>query len=343
MSTRCRPTVSVILPVLNAASTLGESLRSIANQSFRDFEVIAIDDGSSDDSVRILREFADTDQRLIVVSRPNKGLVATLNEGIQLARGPWLARMDADDIALPDRFAVQLAQLQVQGADFCGGWVECFGQRSGCWRYPVSHEACKAHALFDVPFAHPTVIGRTDAFLSLGYDAFYERAEDYDLWHRALLAGYRFTNVPAVVLRYRVSSKQTSTLYADEQSRQAAGVRERLWSAVINPGSPSSLALISAAVNRSEGSTQEILPLMQRLYREFVDTEAREVFLTGCFRIFCKMACSNRLAFAHWLTLVTFRRGLMEAPRSLVILVLSLLRAGPKNRFYHVMKRLYVR
>ena len=92
--------------------------------------------------------------------RQQRGLVPTLNEGIDLVRGNWIARMDADDIALPTRFELQMKRLLSNNVDFCGGAVQCFGDSRAIWRYPESNEACGVQLLFGVPVAHPAVIGR---------------------------------------------------------------------------------------------------------------------------------------------------------------------------------------
>src|SRR4051794_24772902 len=106
------PPISVLLAVYNGGRYLRAAVDSILTQTFTDFEFIIIDDGSTDGSLATLREFAQRDPRINLVSRPNKGLTVTLNEGIALARGEFLARMDADDIALPQRFEKQIAYLR---------------------------------------------------------------------------------------------------------------------------------------------------------------------------------------------------------------------------------------
>ena len=103
------PQVSILLPVYNAAQYILKAVDSILQQSLTDFELILIDDGSSDGTEQLVRQLAAKDQRIHLVQRPNKGLIATLNEGLALARSPLIARMDADDIAFPERLAVQYA------------------------------------------------------------------------------------------------------------------------------------------------------------------------------------------------------------------------------------------
>ena len=223
------PKISVVLPVHSADPYLALALDSLLAQTFKDFEIIAINDGSTDLSGKILNEYALKDSRIRVFHRAQRGLVVTLNEGIDLARGEWIARMDADDIALPRRFELQLEHLFRTEPDFCGGAVQCFGDSRAIWRYPESNEAIGIQLLFNVPFAHPTVIGRAAAFRKLRYNSSFTHAEDYDLWQRAWTSGYQCTNVSDVVLRYRVHQNQVTFKRKNEQKKIADLVRINHW------------------------------------------------------------------------------------------------------------------
>ncbi len=103
------PQISILLPVYNTSQYILKAVNSILQQSLTDFELILIDDGSSDGTEQLVRQLADKDSRIRLVQRSNKGLITTLNEGVALARSPLIARMDADDIAFPERLAVQYA------------------------------------------------------------------------------------------------------------------------------------------------------------------------------------------------------------------------------------------
>ena len=156
------PLISVVLPVFNAQLYVGEAVRSILAQTFVDFELIIINDGSTDGTLPILQSFILRDARVRLISRENLGLVATLNEGIQIARGIWIARMDADDIAEPIRFERQLEWLKQTDADICGSWIKYFGTSDRrVLQHPESDEAIKAEMLFGSPFAHSTVMMKT--------------------------------------------------------------------------------------------------------------------------------------------------------------------------------------
>lgn len=224
------PTISVVLPVFNGGHFLEKAVRSILLQTLHNFELLVIDDGSTDDTPQILRELKSQDSRVIVVSRGNRGLVATLNEGVQMARGAWIARMDADDIAEPNRFDRQLQWLEHTGADICGSWVRFFGGSDRrVLRHPQSDDAVKAELLFGAPFAHPTVMMRAALAKELHYDPAWEKCEDYDLWERAARAGWRMTNVPVVLLRYRQHESQISNAFSIYQQQLSQKIRRRYW------------------------------------------------------------------------------------------------------------------
>ena len=224
------PLISVALPVYNGEDYLAEAIDSILAQTFTNFELIIIDDGSTDNSLAILRRYQALDDRVVLVSRENRNLVNTLNEAIDLARGVWLARMDQDDIAFPYRFERQLEWLAHTGADICGSWVKFFGGGNHhTWRAYESDEAIKMDMLFKSPFAHPSVMMRADLVRNLRYDKSCEKAEDYDLWIRAAQAGWKMTNVPVVLLMYRCHASQITSKSSHGQQSMSAEIKKRYW------------------------------------------------------------------------------------------------------------------
>ena len=224
------PELSVILPVYNGEKYLDTALNSILGQSFVNFELIIIDDGSTDGSLSILKKFKDLDKRIRLVSRENKNLAATLNESIDLARGDWIARMDQDDIALNQRFEIQLNWLKITNADICGSWVQVFGgEDTRVLRFPVAHSAISLDLLFKNPLVHPAVIMRAHLARALKYDQDFEGAEDYDFWVRACLYGANFTNIPKVLLRYRHHSSQISSASKVKQAFVSDSIRRKYW------------------------------------------------------------------------------------------------------------------
>lgn len=215
---RPAPTVSVILPAFDAEAYLAEALESVLAQSFTDFELLLHDDGSADATLRIAEGYAARDPRIILSHGPNRGLIATLNLLVERARGELLARMDADDICYPDRFARQVAFLRRNPEHAAvGGWTMLIDEAGreiapGC--DPVDHGAIDAMNLSGrCALVHPTVMVRRSAVLAAGlYDPGCPTAEDLDLWLRLAERG-RLANLPALLLKYRkhdgsVSSRQ---------------------------------------------------------------------------------------------------------------------------------------
>ncbi|MDR7994255.1 glycosyltransferase [Thermosynechococcus sp. TG252] len=305
------------------------------------FEFIVIDDGSTDGSLSVLRRYAARDPRIRLVSRENRGLVATLNEGIALARGQWIARMDADDVALPDRFEVQLERLQRTGADFCGDAVECFGEWRAVWRYPLSHDACEARLLMDVPFAHPTVIGRRSAFADLGYDSAYTQAQDYDLWQRAWARGYKLVNVPDVVLRYRVHAGQVSARKAADQQSKADSVRKRHWQTLLPNMAVDEIARIIEMLRDGKGETGALMSSVETLLTRYAG-DARETLLFDCYRAFCRLAGNDPAAARNWLRLASYAEATFSPKawaRAFVLATLSLFKVKPYQNSFRSLKK----
>jgi glycosyltransferase involved in cell wall biosynthesis len=221
------PKVSVLMPVYNGSRYLCEAIDSILGQTFADFELLVIDDGSTDDSAAIVHSHTDGRIRLLS-NNGNRGLVYSANRGLDMARGEYVARMDCDDISLPDRFARQVCFLDRNpDVGICGTHIEIFGDRQWINRYPVDDAAIRCELLFGTALAHPSVMMRSSLFRESGLryeNRFANVAEDYDLWVRA--SQYtRLANLPRVLLRYRWHDSQTSVRKEAEQRQSAAKVR----------------------------------------------------------------------------------------------------------------------
>lgn len=206
--------ISVILPVYNAELYLKEAIESILKQTYKSFELIILNDGSSDNSLNIINSFKD--DRIILIDRKNKGLVYTLNEGINMAKSKYIARMDADDISLSDRFEKQIKHMEENSLDICGGHFLLIDERdniNGLSLVPLSHETCFLSLVSKVPFAHPSVMIRKD-FLTknnLRYgQSEYKIAEDLDFWIRMYEKDARFGNVNDIIFRYRILDSSLS-------------------------------------------------------------------------------------------------------------------------------------
>ena len=224
------PTISVVLPVFNGGTFLSEAIESILDQTYTNFEFFMIDDGSTDSSLQVMQEYERKDTRIRLLTRENRGLVFTLNEMIDMARGSWIARMDSDDIALPNRFARQLEWLEKTEADVCGSWVKRFGASDQrVVRFHQSDSAIKTELMFCSPFAHPAIMFRASRAKMFPYDDTWIKAEDYDLWVRGVKAGWKMTNVPEVLLLYRTHQGQVSVQAAEFQQEQSREIRLGYW------------------------------------------------------------------------------------------------------------------
>ena len=225
-----QPVVSIVMPVRNAASTLDECIDSIGWQQFADYEVIAIDDGSSDDSVQRLRQWARQDSRVRPVCQSPRGIVAALNQGLRLARGRYVARMDADDVMHPDRLQAQVAYLQHHPRlALLATQVELFPQQhiqAGYAEYVrwqnhcVSHRDIADEIYVESPLAHPSVMFRRQAVTAVGGYREGNFPEDYDLWLRMLQRNYRMAKLPRPLLHWRESTQRASRV-DPRYSRQA--------------------------------------------------------------------------------------------------------------------------
>jgi glycosyltransferase involved in cell wall biosynthesis len=224
------PAISVVIPVYNGADYLHEAVESILRQTWKDFELIIIDDGSTDNSVSIMESFNDPRIRVISNSR-NRGLEYCLNTGLRLARGSYVARMDCDDISLPSRLEKQFRFMEThKEVSVCGSYIELFGALSGIEKHPLQHEEILCQLLFASPFAHPSIIMRKDFFVknNIFYDesGAFTRAEDYELWVR-ISSTCIFANLPEVLLKYRTHHRQIRTQNSAEQKEVSNRLREQ--------------------------------------------------------------------------------------------------------------------
>lgn len=210
--------VSVVLPAYNAAQFIRPAINSILNQSYSDLELIVIDDGSTDGTLEIIKSLQEKDSRIEIISRENRGLVRSLNEGVATARGEFIARMDADDISDLDRIKKQIIYIRERGLDLCGTYIRTFGFCLPSLRkYPITSKGANLQLAFNSCFAHPTIIARADILKENPYSESFQKIEDYELWTRLALKGYRFGNLPEVLLNYRRTFSQATEVYRSTQ------------------------------------------------------------------------------------------------------------------------------
>jgi glycosyltransferase involved in cell wall biosynthesis len=223
------PKISVIMPVYNGRRYLSEAVSSILNQTEADFEFVIVDDGSSDDSVKIIESFSDP--RIRLIKKKHSGLIETLNIGIKESRGEYIARMDADDRALPLRLEKQLSRFEAdKSLALCGSWsflIDENGEKISEMRYPkISQTEIKKQALLHNPFIHSSVMIKKSILDQVGiYRSFWKHVEDYELWTRIIFK-YETVNIPENLLEYRIHSNQITA--NKKRSMKLRGVLVRI-------------------------------------------------------------------------------------------------------------------
>lgn len=227
------PAISCIFPLYNQAQFVGEAVASILEQTEGDFELIVIDDGSTDDSVRIVAAFKD--QRInLLHNNSNSGTTRALNIGLRAAKGTYIARMDGDDVSMPHRFLLQRSFMEAHpNIAVCGSHVATIGIRSEVVRRPLGTHAIKCFLLAGPPFSHASVMMRRSAleYWNLCYDESYRTAQDYDLWLRLLSVADGW-NIDEVLLKHRLHADQISSTMSVEQSQNADEIRRRVLATI---------------------------------------------------------------------------------------------------------------
>jgi glycosyltransferase involved in cell wall biosynthesis len=218
--------ITVVLPFHNATRWLSAALRSLRMQSGVDLRIIAIDDGSTDQGHLHVEHEASLGLSVSLVRNEHcLGIVAALNIGLDLANTPFIARMDADDICMPNRFARQIAFLDQTGCDLCGSWFVEFGQGiPRTTRWPHTEPALRAALLFQNTICHPTIMARREVFDKFRYREEYRLVEDYDLLSRAC-GEFRMANVPVPLLRYRRHPEQATQAKRDAMETVTRRIR----------------------------------------------------------------------------------------------------------------------
>jgi len=226
------PIVSVVMPVYNGSQFLPESIESILNQSFSDFEFIIIDDASIDNSAEIISNYKD-DRIVSVKNSRNMGVARTLNKGISLANGKYIVRMDADDISVLKRLELQVRFMEANShIGISGGWVKLFG--FGCptiARVPQGFDEVAAYMMFENPLWHMTVIMRKELIEThnLQYDPIFTRSEDYELWTKAI-QHFPIANLGRVLVKVREHGNSATRANWDEVTVQTEKILARLLS-----------------------------------------------------------------------------------------------------------------
>lgn len=222
------------MPVYKTAAYLQEAVDSILSQSFSDFELIVLDDCSPDNAEEILDRYDDP--RIVRYrGTENQGLSNVLNIGLDMAKGRYIARMDSDDISLPERLKTQIDYLESHpDIDLCSCGMQLFGAKDETWIRESDPEKVKITALFFSPILHASSVWRKDSFErnNLRFRQEMVPAEDYDMWTRALVKGLKLINLPTVLYKYRIHPTQ-ATLQTEKTTAKCREIQREYLKATV--------------------------------------------------------------------------------------------------------------
>ena len=214
--------VSVVMPVYNVEKYLKEAIDSILNQTYKNIELIIIDDCSMDHSREIIKSYNDIRIRAYF-NTENLQQPRTRNKGLELAKGDYIANMDSDDISYLNRIEEQVKFMNVnEDIDICGCCYKTFGGKKNCIvKTPLSNEDCKMTAIITSPVAHPTVMMRRSAIkkYNIQYDVNYKYSQDFELWSRLVFEGAKFSNIQKVLLNYRENPSGVTFGHSSESKK----------------------------------------------------------------------------------------------------------------------------
>jgi glycosyltransferase involved in cell wall biosynthesis len=215
--------VSIIIPVYKFNEFVIESLLSIKSQTYIYFEVLVV----AEFDIEILQKNSNfiNDERFIFIQGFNKGLGAALNLGIANSKGIYLARMDADDISLPERISLQVNFIKKYNLDICGTAIKAIGAKSRKYFFPSNSVKTEFYAIFGSPLAHPTVLGKSSIFKQFKYDESLTACEDYELWTRMITSGIKIGSLNKILLYYRLHSSQAHQTSKSQQENEIIIVR----------------------------------------------------------------------------------------------------------------------
>jgi glycosyltransferase involved in cell wall biosynthesis len=256
------PKVSVLMPTFNAEKYLALAVRSILKQTFKDFEFLIVDDGSTDQTTSIIEKFKDP--RIRLVRRTHQGLVSTLNFGLRESRGEYLARMDADDISAPDRFKQQVRFLDNHpNYALVGTTIEAIdleGRKVAVYPEPVeSTDIVRGLTIRNV-FSHGSIMARRKVLAEFGgYDQSARHAEDYDLWTK-IARKYPVANLPDRLYFWRVNPTGVSLTKTGEQRKLSSKIADREWNYRIETNSLPQYSFEEVIKKRSNKDSDKYWP-----------------------------------------------------------------------------------
>lgn len=244
------PAVDIVMPAKDAEDTIVQAVESLLSQTYSDFRLLVVDDHSTDSTPDLLRALAESDSRIVLMTNDGDGIVSALNCGLGASTAPYVARMDADDLSLPDRLMRQIEHLDSHpDLVLLGTRIRWIGDRTGEPPMVVGAEACRRALGLFTPFCHPSVVMRRSALEKLAYlyDPELEFAEDYDLFSRLALVG-SVDNLDEVLLLYRTHTGQISNRMQHDQNLRSLEITRRYVTALDGGRVPGRLALAGRMV-----------------------------------------------------------------------------------------------
>lgn len=270
--TKPKPLVSVLMPVFNTGKYTEDAIKSILNQSYTDFEFIIVDDGSTDNTAQIISGFQDPRIK-VIQNEINLGLAASLNNGLALAQGKFIARMDGDDISFPDRFLKQVTYLNqnpkvgVVGAWY--QWTDSEGNPGKIKRFPMDNGVIQWKLIVDAqPIAHPVVMMRAEALREINGYKDMRYSQDYDLFYR-LSKNWEFHNLQEVLLLRREHEQRIGKSHTEEQMANTAQTRQEMIQELIGEKVPLKMIMDSFPPHSNGIDDLDLLSLVDRIYRKF--------------------------------------------------------------------------
>lgn len=267
-----QPLVSVLMPVYNAEKHLREAMDSVLQQSYRNLELVIVNDGSVDGSEDIILSYSDPRIRLLA-NPENKGLIYSLNEGISACKGAYIARMDADDICMPERIAAQLAFMeQHPEVGVCGcDYTQFSASAEQSFRALSDHDEILSQMLFNSPVVHPSLMLRRSALLEIEpvFNPGYHHSEDYELWSKLVLRT-RFSAVHQLLFRYRLHEGQVTQKHSGQQQLSANKVRKELLTRLGFPYTEQEVELLSQMAAHRLFDKKEQLDLLEQFLEKLV-------------------------------------------------------------------------
>jgi len=261
------PAISVVIPVFNAASFIEETIDSVRCQTFRDFELLLADDGSTDNSAEIIQSYNDPRIRYIPCVHD---FTRTVNRGYNEAKGKYIAQLDHDDLMMPDRLQVQYEFMEEnQGIAACGGWMHCFGKYNHVIRVPLEHDQIMLNMLLHGPILNPTGFVRKQ-FLTehqIKHQSAYSFYADYKFWFEVAKAG-KLANIPKILTRYRTSDDQATEKYLPRLRDIARKIK---------------LEVLAYLCSQLKDDNRQIAIVKQKLIPVMIQLKERDVFSDETF------------------------------------------------------------